>query len=67
MQLNYPQTTFTSLWVLMVGGLGIVGQSRSLVSWLLLAGFAALPFFFTRFWLNGSAEGVSQISQKARR
>jgi hypothetical protein len=66
-QLTYVTTIFTILWVLMVAGLGIIGESRSLVSWMFLAGFAALPIVFTRFWVNGPVERLSEIIQKARR
>jgi hypothetical protein len=66
-QLKYSNTMFSTLWVAIVGGLGIIGQSRSVGSWMFLAGLAALPFLFTLFWLNGPAESLSQIIQKARR
>jgi len=57
---------FSTLWVLMVGGLGIIGQWRSLLEWMFLAGLATLPMLFTLFWLNGATETLSQIIQKAR-
>jgi len=67
MRLTYSAMIFTTLWVLMVGVLGIMGQWRSLLGWMFLAGLAALPMFFTLFSLNGRAETLSQIIQKARR
>jgi hypothetical protein len=66
-QLTSVTTIFTTLWVLMVAALGIIGQARSLVSWMFLAGLGALPIVFTLFWVNGPVERLSQIIQKARR
>jgi hypothetical protein len=66
MRLTYSAAIFTALWVLMVGGLGIGGQWRSLLGWTFLACLAAVPMFFTLLWTNGRAESLSQIIQQAR-
>jgi hypothetical protein len=58
-QLTSVTTIFTTLWVLMVAALGIIGQARSLVGWMFLAGLAALPIVFTLFWVNGPVERLS--------
>lgn len=64
---NSKALLFATLWVLVVGSVGIASEVHSLLSWFVLASVAVLPTVMLFRWFRTPSQSMSEIIQEGRR